>query len=203
MNKTNTEWKESDLVVEQMIKGSTGALWGKRLEEADHFPVLKKAIDSVGNFGTLLDIGCGAGDVSRVWKGKYIGSDLPWVVERVSKKCNPAHEYFPIDLNTSTIQSLPSARVILMNGFLDVRDNPHEIFESLLKMNYENFIVHRQRLSQDSFKIEYLNSYGGTIVPNSIMSWNRINESVMQHDSKSKIYLIEWQGDSYTIIVSR
>ena len=203
MNKANAEWRESDLIVEQMIKGSTGELWGKRLEDTDHFPVLKQAIDLVGNFETLLDIGCGAGDVCRVWNGKYIGVDLSWVVERVSKKCNPLQEYISIDLDSSTVFSLPESRVVLMNAFLDLREDSHDFFESLLKMKYENFIVHRQRLSQNNSKIEYRKSYGESTVPSSVMSWERICQSVMQSNSNSKISLIHWQGDNYTFIVSR
>lgn len=197
-------WVESDLLVEQMIKGSTGELWGKRLEGSDHFPILKQAIDLVGNYGTLLDIGCGAGDVSRVWNGKYTGVDLPWVVERVSKICNPNHDYLSIDLNPLTIQNIPSSRVVLMNAFLDVRENPHELFESFLNLDVESFIVHRQRISQENDRIEYRkNGYIESIIPSSVMSWRRIAESVIKNDSKSNISLFHWQGDSYTFVVSR
>ena len=196
-------WVESDLLVEQMIKGSSGELWGNTLEGSDHFPILKQAFSLVGNSGSLLDIGCGAGDVSRVWEGEYTGIDLPWVVERVSKVCNSTRNYLPIDLRPSSLSLLPHARVVLMNAFLDVRDDPHEFLDALLKMNYENFIVHRQRLTNGSAKLEYRKSYGDSTVPSSIMSWDRIYQSVMSNDTNSKISVINWQSNWYTFVVSR
>ena len=196
-------WSESDFLVEQMIKGSTGELWGVRLEDSDHFPVLKHSIESVGNSGTLLDVGCGAGDVSRVWTGDYIGVDLPWVVERVSKFCNPGKNYFSLDLNVSTVNSLPPCRVLLMNAFLDVRENPHELLDSVLQSNFESLVIHRQRLSQKESKVESRKSYGDSTVPSSIMSWERIHESVMTRNPSSHISLIHWQQDYYTLIVRR
>lgn len=197
------KWEESDAIIEQMIKGSTGELWGSRLEGSDHFSILKHSIEAVGNYGTLIDVGCGAGDISRVWTGDYVGVDLPWVIERVSKVCNSGGKYLSMDINADTVKSLPESRVVLMNAFLDVREDPHEIFESILQTNFENLIIHRQRLSQKDSKIEHRDSYGNSTVPSSVMSWERMHSSVMASNPNSHLALIHWQQDYYTFTVSR
>jgi len=43
------KWEFDDVVVKQMILGSTGALWGHTLEDADHFPVLQQCLNKVGH----------------------------------------------------------------------------------------------------------------------------------------------------------
>ena len=68
-------WKESKDIIDQMIKGSNGTLWGFKLEGSNHFPILMNLLNKSGQSGLLLDIGCGAGDVSKFWKGEYLGID--------------------------------------------------------------------------------------------------------------------------------
>ena len=196
------KWEESDRIVEQMIKGSTGELWGVKLEQSDHFPLLSHVLNHVGNEGDLVDIGCGAGDVSRVWNGKYTGVDLDWVIRRVSKVCNPTHNYISLDLTVESILNLPRARVALMNAFLDVRDDPHEIFNQILAIDIDNLIVHRQRLSQNQNFVEKRPGYGGSEVPSSVMSLEKIAAAVEKLRPTSKISLFHWQQDYYTFIVS-
>lgn len=195
-------WEESDNIVEQMIKGSTGELWGVKLEQSDHFPLLSHVLNHVGNEGDLVDIGCGAGDVSRVWKGNYTGVDLDWVIRRVSKICNPTCNYISLDLTVESVSNLPKFRIALMNAFLDVRDDAHEIFDQILANNIDSLIVHRQRLSQNQHFVEKRPGYGGSEVPSSVMSLEKIVASVEKIRPTAKILLFHWQQDYYTFIVS-
>ena len=89
------KWEENKDIIRQMISGSNGTLWGNRLEQTGHYPVLKECLDIVGQSGLLIDLGCGAGDVSRVWRGDYLGIDFDWVIEKVAKVCNQANYLSP------------------------------------------------------------------------------------------------------------
>ena len=197
------KWEESDAIIEQMIKGSTGELWGVKLEQSDHFLLLSHALNHVGIEGDLIDVGCGAGDVSRIWDGNYKGVDLDWVIERVSKVCNPGNDYISMNLEIENVKELPKARVALMNAFLDVRSDPHEMFEELLKLDIGNLIVHRQRLSQNSSSIDFRPGYGNTSVPSSVMSLDKIVADVENFSPGAKISLFHWQQDYYTFVVRK
>jgi len=195
------KWEESDSIIEQMIKGSTGELWGVRLENSDHFGILKTLLDTAGHTGTLLDVGCGAADVSRVWKGEYTGVDLDWVVEKVANVCNPGNKFIIGDATVeSTIRSLPSSDVVLMNAFLDVLENPHHVFDVLMSLDTNKIIVHRQRLTQDQAYYEIRGSYGNTEIPSSVMSLNKIVSSIRKFPN-AEFYLVQWQSDFYSFMV--
>ena len=197
------KWEESDSIVDQMIKGSTGELWGHRLEQSNHYGLLKHVLDIAEIRGGLLDVGCGAGDVSRSWNEDYTGADLGWIIEKVSKLCNPSKNYVSMDITKENISNLPHSRVVLMNAFLDVREDAHEIFEEILKIKSEKIIVHRQRLSQQNDRIEYQKSYGGSVIPSSIMSIEKINNLSKSLFPNSNILIFHWQNDYYTFIVSK
>lgn len=197
------DWQENDEVINQMIKGSSGELWGFRLEESSHFPLLRAGFDFVGNKGKLLDLGCGAGDVGRVWSGSYLGVDLNWVVDRVAKVCNPSFEYVHADVNLNTIKELPHSDILLMNGFLETYENPHEIFDEILRVGFKNIIIHRQKLSNNTFSLEKRDSYGGSSVFSSIMSFERIQQSIQKYSPDTQIAVARWQGDYHTIAVRK
>lgn len=184
-----------------MIKGSTGELWGKRLEQSDHFSVLNNLLEAAGQTGLLIDLGCGAADVSRVWKGVYTGVDLDWVIEKVANNCNPGNKFIAGDATLeSTIKTLPNADIFLMNAFLDVLENPHDIFDMIMTSNVNKIIVHRQRLTQDQEHHEIRGSYGNTEIPSSIMSLNRILMTIHKFPD-AKFEILHWQSDIYSFIV--
>lgn len=189
-------WKDDPEIVEQLIAGSTGKLWGNRLEQASHYPLLKHCLDEVGHTGLLIDVGCGAGDVSRVWKGQYLGLDLDWVIEKVSKVCNP-NRYLSANL-TAVIPTLPSAKCVLMNAFLDVQEKPDEFLERAMNvMDAEWFIIHRQKIGErDGFTKG--SSYGDSSVPVSVMSTDTVNK-FLKRAKVSKAF--HWDGEYYTFMM--
>jgi hypothetical protein len=193
-------WQESDKVVDQMIKGSTGELWGKKLEQAGHFPLLNHLLNEIGHQGLLIDIGCGAGDVSRVWKGEYLGVDLGWVVDRVARVCNSTQIYKHIDVQRDELSELPSCRCVLMNALLDVLDNPSVILKKVCKSIDTDFvIVHRQKLS-DVDSIQYGNGYGDSKVAISKMSIGTLKSICLECGIKS-MKAFHWEGDYYSFIL--
>lgn len=190
------KWEENKDIISQMISGSNGTLWGNRLEQAGHYPILKECLDITGQSGLLIDLGCGAGDVSRVWRGDYLGIDLDWVIEKVAKVCNQAN-YFSANI-VESMPAFPSSRCILMNAFLDVLENPIPVLDSVLASNSaEWIIVHRQKIGKsDGFTIGA--GYGGSSVPVSTMSIDTINSFLIRAKS-SKIF--HWDGDYHTIVM--
>lgn len=188
------KWEDDPEIIKQMIDGSKGILWGNKLEQASHYPLLKYCLDEVGHSGLLIDVGCGAGDVSRVWKGQYLGVDLDWVVEKVSKVCNP-NSYLSADLTVS-IPALPSAKCVLMNAFLDVQENPEEILEQAMnEIDTEWFIIHRQKIGKSDGFVTGV-GYGNSSTPISVMSTDTVNK-FLNKSKESKVF--RWDGEYYTI----
>jgi hypothetical protein len=192
------KWDDDDDIIKQMIQASNGTLWGNKLEQSNHYPILKKCLEFIGNDGLLIDLGCGAGDVSRTWEGNYLGVDLPWVIEKVAKVCNVA-QYISADL-TQEIPVLPKAKCILMNAFLDVQKNPHEILSNVIdKIEAEWIIVHRQKIGKiDDFMLE--KSYGDSFIPISTMSYKTIESfsSVVEI-----VEIVPWENNYYSIVMKK
>lgn len=193
-------WIEDDQIIEEMIKGSSGELWGKKLEQTDHFPILNYFLNA-SNSVTLLDLGCGAGDVSRVWKKEYLGVDLPWVIERVSKVCNPKASYKSIDVTKEGIAELPSSDCLLMNAFLDVQEEPLLLLQSICNSRkYKNIIIHRQQLTkkENIKEKKYGKGYGNSVIPISYLSWEDLNEIQVEYRIES---VIKWAGDYHSFLM--
>jgi hypothetical protein len=188
------KWEEDDDIINQMISGSNGTLWGKRLEQAGHYPLLRECLNVTGQNGLLIDLGCGAGDVSRVWMGDYLGIDLDWVIEKVAKVCNQAN-YLSANLSES-IPQLPRSKCILMNAFLDVLENPIPVLNSVLdNADTEWVIVHRQKIGYED-GLTLGPSYGGAIIPASIISIDSL-KLIMKRAISYELY--HWDGDYHTI----
>jgi hypothetical protein len=192
-------WQESDKIVDQMIRGSNGSLWGFKLEQSSHFPILEKLLKISGQKDLLVDIGCGAGDVSRSWNGDYLGVDLDWVIKRVSRICNPSKTFLSLDITSKdTFYDIPKSNCLLMNAFLDVQENPLEVLEKFCRQVDTNWIiVHRQRIRNiEKTKIEYVPGYGGSLIPSSVISFKEINDIKQKYSKEFLIGL--WENDWYS-----
>lgn len=194
-------WSENQEIIEQMKKGSSGELWGVRLEQSDHFPILSHFLRSVNSSGLLIDIGCGAGDVSRVWPGKYLGVDFDWIVEKVAKVCNPNADYLDLDCHSENIDRLPNCDVVLMNAFLDVSKEPSKVLNDILNLKKSNYvIVHRQRIKDDyeNDTVDITQGYAGLPVYRSCMSFHNLNSIFRKHSVDNNVQVIHWQSDYYS-----
>jgi len=194
-------WKDNDAIIDQMIKGSTGELWGVRLEQSDHFPILKHLLD-LTNAKSLIDLGCGAGDVSRVWKQEYCGLDLDWVIEKVSKICNPNTSYQKIDFLKEGVSSLETSDCLLMNAFLDVQEDAFEILKDICSSKKFKFIiVHRQQITNklNIKEKKYASSYGNSKVPSSYIAWQELQQLLEIYQISP---IIKWSGDFHSFLMS-
>jgi len=175
----------------------------KPLNNLSHYPILKNCLDEIKHEGLLIDIGCGAGDVSRCWNSEYLGIDLEWVVEKVSKKCNPNKTYSSIDILNSKKLNIPPSNCVLLNAFLDVVQNPSEILDKILcecKTNW--MIIHRQQVSssKENDFFTYGKSYGDSLIPVSTISLNNLKSIFIKHDAKN-VKVFHWNSNYFTILI--
>ena len=132
-----TCWYNTAKSSEMMIRGAAAELPGwKRLEHSDHFPALKSLVDELqGECITLLDVGCGAAEVSRVFNFFYVGADLDDVIKNVSRKVHPSKRYIAFDIydERQDLDFLSEYDIILMNAFIDVLQHPAYGLRRILK----------------------------------------------------------------------
>tara|TARA_R110002020_G_scaffold78506_5_gene197424 strand:- start:135 stop:773 length:639 start_codon:yes stop_codon:yes gene_type:complete len=161
-----TCWYEDERGPEQMLLGAKGALWPV-LEKSDHFPVLSELITIAQRDSfTLLDIGCGAAEVSRVYKNfYYTGVDLPNIIKEVAMKMHPHNSYISFDIydENQDTSFIAEYDLIVMNAFIDVLERPVYGLEKVLTKASKYVLIHRQTYHDE--KETYLSkhpSYGGT-----------------------------------------
>ena len=195
-------WKEDHKIIDEMNKASSGELWGHRLEGSSHFPLLQFLLNHVKHRGLLIDVGCGAGDLSRVWGGQYLGVDLDWVIENVSEVRNPSSSFVKVNVQLDDLKNLPECRVIFANALLDVVHNPYEILRKLCNLKAEFVIIHRQRLREEKpDSIELRESYGDSQVPSSILTFQELREIANDFAVDKGVLIAPWDSDSYSFIV--
>jgi hypothetical protein len=194
-------WENNSKIIEQMIKGSTGELWGNKLEQTDHYKILKTMLEIVGNNdGILVDIGCGAGDVSRSWNGSYIGIDLDWIISGVAKKCNPNNEYISLDVVKDEVKLSGPVKCVLMNAFLEMFPDPLSIIKKICcSIDADWIIIHRQKLGNITHSTTN-KSYANVDICCSMISFMDL-EAFEQQMSIKEISIVNWTGDYYTFLM--
>lgn len=146
-----TCWYNSEICPNQMVLGATGKLFPK-LEHSDHFSVLQRLIDKYlfhSSIRTVFDLGCGSGDVGRLFGASlfYSGGDLPHIIENVAKVVNPTGRFQYVDVINDDLSFLKSFDLVLMNAFIDVMQHPLEVLQKVLKSCQNFVLIHRQSLS--------------------------------------------------------
>jgi hypothetical protein len=156
-------WYDNITTPTEMVKGATGVLW-PILEESDHFSVLNRMLRTASESSTsILDLGCGAADVSRVCGTLfYLGVDMPHIIENVARQVNPFGRYDEFDAHDSDYGFVSSYDIVLMNAFIDVMEFPREILGKVLENSAKHVILHRQLISEGSpTSITKSQSYSG------------------------------------------
>ncbi len=159
--KKRTAWYNKDILPQQMLEAANGKIWGFTLEKAPHFHILQESLNTCKDAKTLLDIGCGAGEIGRVFTNfDYTGGDLDHIIENVAKKKNPQLKYFAFDAYESSFEFCKNYDVILCNGFLSEITSCTSVLEKILNYAKKYIIIHRQIFSDDGQATMY-NTYGG------------------------------------------
>jgi hypothetical protein len=205
MNKSiKSGWYNSDILPEEMVKGAKAEIPGwKKLEDTDHFKVLEKITSQI-RFDNIVDVGCGAGEIGRVYKGiEYLGADLDHIIDSVSMRVNPDLKYLRFDAYASEFDFLKNYDLVLLNSFLSEMINPIEILEKILKKSKKYVILHRQDLSNSKeTKIEMYRSYGGIEATNCIISKGELTDLCFEFDFSISI-LDTNLNDKKTILLEK
>ena len=179
-----TAWYNPE-ITSDMVKGARCELEGwRKLEEADHFPALERLLKIIPpNFKKLADLGCGAGEVSRVFPDyEYTGFDLPHIIVNVAQEINPTATYKKIDINDVDFNIFSSYDIILCNSFISELPNGDAILKSLFAARPKYILLHRQEISHESIHCEDYKTYGNLTTPKCILSNQFFTETLLSHD---------------------
>lgn len=131
------------------------------LEKTIHFLELNKLINYCEPYNSLVDIGCGVGELGRVYKNKkYLGIDLPNIIENVAKIKNPNQNYIHFDANNEQIPNeIKIYDVVIMNSFISELLNPMSFLKNLFLYKNKYIIIHRQDFTNKDTYLQEYNSY--------------------------------------------
>jgi len=175
-----TAWYNTDILPNEMVRGAMGLNGWGRLENAAHFPYLNNLINKC-NCDNIADIGCGAGEVGRVYsKLNYSGFDLPHIIEDVAKKVNPNLEYFEFDAYSFDYTFFKKYDILLCNSFLSELPEPIPVLSQILKNTKKYLIIHRQYCSKEG-KINEYNTYGNLTTVRSFISEEEFKNLLSEH----------------------
>lgn len=168
-----TAWYNEEQLPKSMLDAVQGKISGwKLLEESDHFPALKKCMDLCTNNKKVLDLGCGAGEISRVFKDIfYTGADLKHVIDKVAKIKNPNANFIIFDANTDDYSFFQDYDVIVMNSFLSEMPDYFKILNKILFYSKKYIILHRQEFGNEKSHIKDYQSYGNLITSKTIINY--------------------------------
>lgn len=172
-----TAWTSKNCELEKdMINGALCKKPGwKKLEYSLHFTYLNQLILITGE-QTICDIGCGAGELGRVYKDyTYEGYDLSHIVENVSKVVNPQLNYKYFDANNFNYILFKKYDLLICNSFISELINPLEIIKNLLENTSKYLIIHRQKISNKTEIINY-KTYADLLTSQSIIGIEDLKE---------------------------
>jgi hypothetical protein len=176
MNTTTAWTSKNPELSRDMINGALCKKPGwKKLEESSHFNYLNELILMTG-VKTICDIGCGAGELGRVYKTyNYEGYELPHIIENVSKVVNPNLIYHNFDANNFNYNVFQQYDLLVCNGFISELNNPLDIVSKLLENTSKYLIIHRQKINNKTEIINY-KTYADLLTCQSILGVNDIKQ---------------------------
>lgn len=181
-----TAWYNNDVLPIEMVKSAMGLTGWSRLENSTHFPYLNDLIKKC-DFKNIADIGCGAGEIGRVYSEfDYSGFDLPHIIENVSKKVNPNLKYFEFDAYDFDYSIFKNYDMLLCNSFLSELPEPIQVIKKILINTKKYLIIHRQYFSNNSEINEY-NTYGNLKTVRSFISENEFKNLLVGHEILAEI----------------
>jgi len=172
MTKIDTAWRDETVLPQDMLMGAMGLKQGwKQLEDTDHCYSLKECLDQIPENSKIIDIGCGSGDLGRVFnKYIYTGCDLPHIIEKVAKKKNPNLVYRYFDAENDSYTFLQEYDCIIMNSFLSEIPFYDKCLMKVLLNSRKYVLIHRQEFTnKESHLIEY-ETYAGLSTVKSIIN---------------------------------
>lgn len=203
-------------LVKDMINGALGLKKGwKKLEFTEHYRYLKDLID-ITHEKSICDLGCGSGELGRTLRDyKYIGFDLPHIVDQVAKFVNPDLTYHHFDAYNYDYTQLKNHKLIICNSFISELTNPIEILEKIIENTSNYLIIHRQEFTNDKTRLSLYKTYGDIDTTRSHISkddfaklltyhciikefdYNGLKSILVQKISEKKIHIIQNGSDGF------
>lgn len=178
-----TAWFDKNVLPSSMVNANF-----KCLEESDHFDALKACFDMVRDSETLLDLGCGAAEVARVFNNfDYTGADLPHIVEEVSKAKNPDAKYVKFNIEKDDLHFLSGKDIVLMNSFVSEIPNWYFALSKVLDVAEKYIILHRQTVTDQKSSLVKYKTYGDLLTTNSVINYEDLVR-LFEMNSFEKIY---------------
>ena len=178
-----TAWFDKNVLPSSMVNANF-----KCLEESDHFDALKACFDMVCDSETLLDLGCGAAEVARVFNNfDYTGADLPHIVEEVSKAKNPDAKYVKFNIEKDDLHFLSGKDIVLMNSFVSEIPNWYLALSKVLDAAEKYIILHRQTVTDEKSSLVEYKTYGDLLTTNSVINYEDLVR-LFEMNSFEKIY---------------
>jgi SAM-dependent methyltransferase len=130
-----------------------------------HLPPVLEIINEISkDCKSILDVGCGAGAISRYLnKFDYTGCDLQNIVENVAKKYLPEQQFVVCDFYNDDLAFVKNYDLVFMNAFLDVSQYPVDILKKVLENSSKYVLIHRQLITDEDTVTQKEHSYGGTL----------------------------------------
>jgi hypothetical protein len=162
-----TAWYDNKILPEAMLKSNF-----LPLEQSEHFQSLLSCFNYLKNEKTLLDLGCGAADISKIFQQyEYTGADLGHIIENVSQVKYPDNKYISFDVEKDSLDFLTNYDIILMNGFISELPNWYFSLTKVCCSSNKYIILHRQDVTEStSEKIKY-KTYGDLFTLNNIINY--------------------------------
>lgn len=180
MEDKKTAWYNEDILPIEMIKGATGENGWSRLEHTEHFKVLNDFINGL-NVIKMADIGCGAGELGRVFSNiDYTGFDLPHIIDKVSKIVNTNLNYTYFNADNFKYETLKEFNLIVCNSFISELNNPIEVLNKLIENTSEYLLIHRQFFSDETNFSEY-NTYGNLPTIRTHIGFDEFKKLLINH----------------------
>lgn len=167
-----TIWYNDKEIPETMYKAVTGQISGwSQLEHSNHFNSLNQCFQECKEAKSILDLGCGAAEVSRVFSNyDYAGADLEHIIKNVAEKKNPNKNYIIFDINLDDCAFLKKYDIVLMNSFLSEIPDYFKALNKVLLNSKKYIIVHRQEIQEMPSKLEEYVSYAGLTTTKTIIN---------------------------------
>lgn len=190
-----------DKSYEKILDGAKGILFPTLLN-SDHVHVLSGLIE-LAQPDSIIDLGCASAEASLLVKGKtkYIGADLPQMIENVAKVMHPELEYVTFNANDLDFDFIKDYDTVLANAFIDVLPNGYEVLEAILQKAKKNVILHRQGIEENSQAVLIDSPYGGKTYRYRL-GFKQFKKLLAQTGFYVK-QMYEWKGNDKSFLLCR
>lgn len=129
----------------------------------------------------LLDIGTGSGRIGQFCKDfHFFGSDLQWIIDGVAMRNYPHQIYFHLDIENDELAKINRFDVLVLNGVIDVMQEPLKVLKRILTYAKKYVLIHRQEITEGESHTIMNDSYGSQTYHSIINrgEWNQLLEEM-------------------------